>query len=184
MTEDLSASVRDLYADAEDRLLRLIARQLSGGYDAPGRAQRKLAAVQALRRSAQTLVDELGKAVSLEVLDVIAESYNRGHRAAVAELGTLSDRARRLVDEITPQRASRRPARRGNRRRGHRHAPRYPACRLRRVPRGRRASRRHAATRYRHASTGDRDGKFPDLFDAVLADAGIESSSAAFGCRE
>ncbi|MFC8095363.1 phage minor capsid protein [Streptomyces sp. NPDC057301] len=102
MTEDLSAGVRDLYADAEEQLLALMARQLEAGHDAPGWAQRKLAAIQPLRRAAQSIVDELGKAVSLEVFGMVAESYNRGHRAAVAELGALSDRARRLVDEIVP----------------------------------------------------------------------------------
>ncbi|MEU1168879.1 phage minor capsid protein, partial [Streptomyces sp. NPDC005921] len=35
--------------------------------------------------------------------DVVAESYNRGHRAAVAEHGALYDDARRLVDDVTPQ---------------------------------------------------------------------------------
>ncbi|MFE1773751.1 phage minor capsid protein [Streptomyces sp. NPDC059008] len=102
MVEDLSAGTYRLYADAEERLLGIVARQLAAGYDAPGWAQRKLAAIQPLRRAAQAVVDELGRAVSLEVFDVIAESYNRGHRAAVAELGALSDAARRLVDEITP----------------------------------------------------------------------------------
>jgi hypothetical protein len=100
--EDLSANVRDLYADAEDRLLAITARQLAADYDAPGWAQRKLGAIQQLRRSAQAVVDELGRAVELEVFDVVAEAYNRGHRAAVAELGALPDEARRLVDEITP----------------------------------------------------------------------------------
>ncbi|MDN5380721.1 phage capsid protein [Streptomyces sp. LB8] len=102
MVEPLAARTRDLYADAEERLLGIIARQLADGLDAPGWAERKLAAVQALRRSAQAVVDELGKAVHLEVFDAVAEAYNRGHRAAVAELGALPDRARRLVDEITP----------------------------------------------------------------------------------
>ncbi|MEV0115548.1 phage minor capsid protein [Streptomyces sp. NPDC050844] len=102
LAEDLTTGTYNLYADAEDRLLQLIARQLADGYDAPGWAQRKLAAIQPLRRAAQAVVDELGKAVTLEVFGVIAESYTRGHRAAVAELGALSDRARRLVDEITP----------------------------------------------------------------------------------
>ena len=102
MTEDLSARTYDLYADAEERLLGIVARQLADGFEAPGWAQRKLAAIQPLRRAAQSVVDELGRAVSLEVFDVVAEAYNRGHRAAVAELGALPDAARRLVDEITP----------------------------------------------------------------------------------
>jgi hypothetical protein len=48
------------------------------------------------------VVDELGKAVSLDVHDAVAEAYNVGHRSAVAELGALSDDARRLVDDVTP----------------------------------------------------------------------------------
>ncbi|MET9555096.1 phage minor capsid protein [Streptomyces sp. NPDC006645] len=102
MVEDLAAGTRDLYAQAEERLLGIIARQLAAGLDAPGWAERKLAAVQALRRSSQAVVDELGKAVELEVFDVVAEAYNTGHRAAVAEIGALSDSARALVDDVTP----------------------------------------------------------------------------------
>ncbi len=102
MVEPLAERTRVLYADAENRLLGIIARQLADGLDAPGWAERKLAAVQALRRSAQAVVDELGKAVTLDVFDAVAEAYNVGHRAAGAELGALSDRARQLVDEITP----------------------------------------------------------------------------------
>ncbi|MER8086608.1 phage minor capsid protein [Streptomyces sp. NPDC094048] len=103
MVEDLAAGTRDLYAAAEERLLGIIARQLEGGYDSPQWAERKLSAVSALRRASQGVVDELGQAVSLEVFDVTAEAYNVGHRAGVAELGALSDDARRLVDDITPQ---------------------------------------------------------------------------------
>ncbi|MGC9536581.1 phage minor capsid protein [Streptomyces sp. UG1] len=102
MVEPLADRTRDLYADAEARLLGIIARQLAAGLDAPGWAERKLAAVQQLRRASQAVVDELGKAVTLEVFDVVAEAYNEGHRAAVAELGALSDDARALVDDVTP----------------------------------------------------------------------------------
>ncbi|MBC9714068.1 phage capsid protein [Streptomyces sp. TRM66268-LWL] len=102
MVEPLAEHTRDLYADAEARLLGIIARQLAAGLDAPGWVERKLAAVQQLRRASQAVVDELGRAVTLEVFDVVAEAYNTGHRAAVAELGALSDDARRLVDEVTP----------------------------------------------------------------------------------
>ncbi|MFF8095694.1 phage minor capsid protein [Streptomyces sp. NPDC016675] len=102
MVEDLAAGTRDLYAGAEERLLGIIARQLAQGLDAPGWAERKLAAVQALRRASQGVVDELGRAVELEVFDVVAEAYSTGARAGVAELGALSDDARRLVDDVTP----------------------------------------------------------------------------------
>ncbi|MFF4751821.1 phage minor capsid protein [Streptomyces sp. NPDC001270] len=102
MVEPAAERTRNLYASAEQRLLGIIARQLADGLDAPGWAERKLAAVQALRRSAQAVVDELGKAVTLDVFGSVAEAYNTGHRAAVAELGALSDAARRLVDDVTP----------------------------------------------------------------------------------
>ncbi|MFI9295546.1 phage minor capsid protein [Streptomyces gardneri] len=52
MVEDLSASVRDLCADAEQRLLGVVARQLADGHEAPGWATAKLAAVQPMRRAA------------------------------------------------------------------------------------------------------------------------------------
>ncbi|MFJ2909364.1 phage minor capsid protein [Streptomyces sp. NPDC087228] len=103
MVEDLAAGTRDLYAAAEERLLGIIALQLAGGYDSPQWAERKLSAVSALRRASQGVVDELGQAVTTEVFEVTAEAYNIGHRAGVAELGALSDDARRLVDDITPQ---------------------------------------------------------------------------------
>jgi hypothetical protein len=102
MVEDLAAGTLGLYQQAEERLLGIIARQLADGLDAPGWVERKLAAVQAVRRASQGVVDELGRAVTLEVFDVVAEAYNVGHRSAVAELGALSDDARRLVDDVTP----------------------------------------------------------------------------------
>ncbi|RMB83714.1 phage minor capsid protein [Streptomyces shenzhenensis] len=102
MVEDLAAGTRDLYAQTEERLLGIIARQLAAGLDAPGWAERKLAAVQALRAASQAVVDEAGKAVTLDVFEAVAEAYNTGHRAAVAELGALSDDGRRLVDDVTP----------------------------------------------------------------------------------
>lgn len=40
--------------------------------------------------------------MTLDVFDVAAQAYNTGHRAAVAELGALSDTGRRLVDGVTP----------------------------------------------------------------------------------
>ncbi|MBK6018515.1 phage capsid protein [Streptomyces sp. MBT53] len=102
MVEDLAATTRDTYATAEERLLGIIARQLAAGLEAPGWVEAKLAAVQQVRRSAQAVVDELAKATRLDVFDAVAEAYNVGHRSAVAELGALSDDARRLVDNRLP----------------------------------------------------------------------------------
>ncbi len=53
IAEDLSAGVKNLYADAEQRLLRIIARQLGAGLEAPGWAVNKLADISALRRAAR-----------------------------------------------------------------------------------------------------------------------------------
>ncbi len=103
MVEPLAERTRDLYAAAETRLLGIIARQLAAGLDAPSWAEQKLAAVQAMRRATQSVVDELHQAVTLDVFDAVAQSYTEGHRAAVAELGALSDNARRLVDDRLPQ---------------------------------------------------------------------------------
>ncbi|MFE7119619.1 phage minor capsid protein, partial [Streptomyces sp. NPDC057654] len=100
--EDLSVGIRDLYADAEQRLLGIVARQLAAGYDAPGWATAKLADVQALRRGAQGVVDELAKATRLDVFDVIAEAYNIGARSGLAELGALHDADARGIAETTP----------------------------------------------------------------------------------
>jgi hypothetical protein len=102
MVEPLAETTRDMYSAAEERLLGIIARQLAAGLDAPGWVEAKLAAVQPLRRAAQAVVDELGRATQLEVFDAVAEAYNVGHRAAVAELGALSDDARALVDDRVP----------------------------------------------------------------------------------
>ncbi|MEU3097206.1 phage minor capsid protein [Streptomyces sp. NPDC006967] len=102
MVEPLAERTRDLYGQAEERLLGIIARSLAADLDAPSWAERKLASVQALRRASQAVVDELGKAVTLDVHDAVAEAYNTGHRAAVAEIGALSDDARRMVDDVTP----------------------------------------------------------------------------------
>ncbi|MFG2650954.1 phage minor capsid protein [Streptomyces sp. NPDC048436] len=102
MVEPLADRTRHLYAAAEARLLNIIARQLSAGLDAPGWVERKLAAVQQLRRAAQGVMNELSKAVTLDVFDVVAEAYSVGQRAAVAELGALSDDARGLVDDVAP----------------------------------------------------------------------------------
>lgn len=105
MVEPLAAHTRDLYAATEEHLFGIIARALADGLDAPQWAERKLAAVQALRRAAEATLDETGRAVSLDVYDVIAEAWNVGHRAALDELGALDEQAARMVRENAPNAA-------------------------------------------------------------------------------
>ncbi|MFD9789635.1 phage minor capsid protein [Streptomyces sp. NPDC059070] len=102
MVEDLSAGVAALYADVEQRLLGIVARQLADGYDAPGWVTAKLANVQALRRGAQGVVDALGTAMQLDVFDAVAEAYNVGRQAGLAELGALHDNDLLRIAETTP----------------------------------------------------------------------------------
>ncbi|MFD7738407.1 phage minor capsid protein [Streptomyces sp. MJM8645] len=102
MAEDLADRVRDLYADAEQRLLGIVARQIADGLEAPGWAIAKLADVQPLRRAAQGVVDALGTAMSTEVHDVVAEAFNRGARTGLAELGALGDVDAARIAESTP----------------------------------------------------------------------------------
>ena len=102
MVEDLSAGVRDLYDDAEQRLLGIVARQLADGFDAPGWAVNKLRDIQPLRRAAQAVVDALDSAMHLEVFDAVAEAYDVGARAGLAELGALHDADVRRIAETTP----------------------------------------------------------------------------------
>ncbi|MEV0410307.1 phage minor capsid protein [Streptomyces sp. NPDC050448] len=102
MVEDLSVGVRDLYADAEQRLLGIVARQLADGFEAPGWATNKLRDIQALRRGAQGVVDALAEATRLDVFDAVAEAYNVGARSGLAELGALHDNDLRRIAETTP----------------------------------------------------------------------------------
>ncbi|MDT0346767.1 phage minor capsid protein [Streptomyces litchfieldiae] len=102
MVEDLSAGVATLYADAEQRLLAVVARQLADGLDAPGWAVNKLRDIAPLRRAAAGIVEALATATELEVFDVVAEAFNTGARAGVAELGALADDDARRIAETTP----------------------------------------------------------------------------------
>lgn len=102
LVEDLSARVAALYADAEQRLLGVVARQLADGFEAPGWATAKLRDVQALRRGAQGVVDALGTATQLDVFDAVTEAYSTGTRAGLAELGALHDDGLRRIAETTP----------------------------------------------------------------------------------
>ncbi|WP_439675993.1 phage minor capsid protein [Embleya sp. MST-111070] len=102
MVDHLSIGTRDLYADAETRLLGMIARQLAAGMEGPGWAQQKLVDVQQLRRASQAVVDGLARTADVEIRAAVADAYNTGGRAALAELGALPDVDARRIAESTP----------------------------------------------------------------------------------
>lgn len=101
--EYLAATTADLYAEVEQRLLTLVARQLATGMEAPGWAIAKLGALSPLRRAADALLDVVAGQVDAEVRHVVAEAYESGRHSALAELGVLADEDRRTVAEHTPQ---------------------------------------------------------------------------------
>jgi hypothetical protein len=89
MSADLAAAVADLYEAAEGVLIGRIRQALAEGIDSPLWAELKLAALGNL----QTAVDEVIAALQLDasgaVHQAMAEAYERGQQAAVAELGAL-----------------------------------------------------------------------------------------------
>lgn len=89
-TEALAESIAAIYADAEYRLLQLIARHLSnGGEDVPDWAEQKLQDLQVLRRRAQTVVAVArGEAVDATG-QALARAYLRGAASATAEAESL-----------------------------------------------------------------------------------------------
>lgn len=89
MAEDLAAAVADLYEAAEGVLLGKIRRALAEGIDSPAWVELKLAAVGNLQASINEVIAVLQADASGAVHQALAEAYERGQQAAVAELGAL-----------------------------------------------------------------------------------------------
>lgn len=87
--EQLASRVLQIYTDAEEELLRKVARRIERGIDEPGWAERKLAEIQGLRREAQATVRELSTRASNEIPAVIADAYESGVAAARDDLAGL-----------------------------------------------------------------------------------------------
>ncbi|MEO6084707.1 MAG: phage minor capsid protein, partial [Umezawaea sp.] len=88
--DDIAATVAAIYREAETALVRIIAGHLAGDMDsdmqAPAWADKKLAAVQALRRSAQAVIAGLQADSSTAIRDAAAQAYRAGWTSALAEL--------------------------------------------------------------------------------------------------
>lgn len=88
-TERLAETVAGVYADAEVRLLRLIARHLAAGADAPDWAEAKLAELQVFRRRAQAIVKSAHAEAVGELVKVLERAYLRGAATGQGDLERL-----------------------------------------------------------------------------------------------
>lgn len=89
MAEDLAAAVADLYEAAEGVLIARIRQALAEGIDSPVWVELKLAAVGNLRAAIDEVLAALQADATGAIHQAVAEAYERGQQAAVAELGAL-----------------------------------------------------------------------------------------------
>lgn len=90
MSEDLAAAVADLYEAAQGTLIEKIRNALDGGWDSPLWAQLKMARLGALQSAINEVIVALQADASGAIHQAVAEAYNRGTQAAVAELGAVA----------------------------------------------------------------------------------------------
>lgn len=82
----LAKEVADLYSEATATLLRLVARRIAEGIDQPGWAERKLLALDDLRREAFAEVARLDGSMGPAVSSAIDGGAEAGARDAIADL--------------------------------------------------------------------------------------------------
>ncbi|MER8158156.1 phage minor capsid protein [Streptomyces sp. NPDC094472] len=90
MAEDLAAAVADLYEGAEGVLIEKIRRAIAGGIDSPLWVELKLAAVGNLQAAIEDVIAALQADANGAIRQAVAEAYDRGQQAAVAELGAVA----------------------------------------------------------------------------------------------
>ncbi|WKU08002.1 phage minor capsid protein [Micromonospora sp. HUAS LYJ1] len=82
----ISRASVDMYRAAESALVALVARYLGAGIDGPMWAVQRLAAVSALRRAAQAVVDRLDRDAPGAIGQAVAAAYRAGHGSALTDL--------------------------------------------------------------------------------------------------
>jgi hypothetical protein len=90
MAEDLAAAVSTLYEQAELAVIEKVTRALAQGLDSPLWAELRLRAIGGLRTAIEEIIAALQADAAGAVHTAVAEAYDRGRQAAVAELGALS----------------------------------------------------------------------------------------------
>ncbi|MFC7909058.1 phage minor capsid protein [Streptomyces nigra] len=89
LAEDLAAAVADLYEAAEGVLLGKLRAAIAEGIDSPAWVNLKLAALGNMQAAIEEVLAALQVDASGAVHQAVAEAYERGQQAAVAELGAL-----------------------------------------------------------------------------------------------
>lgn len=102
LAEDLAAAVADLYEAAEGVLIGKITQALADGIDSPLWAQLKLASLGNLQAAVEEVIAALQANASGAIHHAVAEAYNRGQQAAVAELGALGVGQAIVAAEVLP----------------------------------------------------------------------------------
>jgi len=97
LAEHLAADLVDAYAEAERRLLALLAKRLAAGVDSPRWAQSKLAQVQAYKRETQALLRDLEAQARTGVETALTQAYEAGGLAAFADIAKLEPMDESLV---------------------------------------------------------------------------------------
>ncbi|WP_229700679.1 phage minor capsid protein [Streptomyces camponoticapitis] len=90
MAEDLAAAIADLYEAAEGTMIARIRDALAAGINSPAWVEMKLAALGNLQFAIQEVIDALVLDASGAMHQAVAEAYDRGQQAAVAELGAVA----------------------------------------------------------------------------------------------
>lgn len=90
MAEDLAAAVSTLYEQAELALIEKVTQALAQGLDSPLWVELKLAALGNLRSAIEEIVTALQADAAGAIHQAVAEAYERGQQAAIAELGAVA----------------------------------------------------------------------------------------------
>ncbi|MFG3174929.1 phage minor capsid protein [[Kitasatospora] papulosa] len=90
LAEDLAAAVADLYEAAQGTIIERIRDALAADIDSPLWLELKAASIGDLQAAVQAVIDALQLEASGAMQQAVAEAYERGQQAAVAELGALA----------------------------------------------------------------------------------------------
>jgi hypothetical protein len=106
MAEDLASAVSTLYEQAELALIERVTRALAQGLDSPMWTELKLASLGNLRTAIEEIIAALQADAVGAIHQAVAEAYDRGQQAAVAELGALATGPALAAAEALPTAAA------------------------------------------------------------------------------